>query len=158
AEVSQKYLPQLKQLQSANFKTAYQEEVQSLEDYNGRLVTYGKVLEPGSTFVPVLFELDNLGELLPGSFVELYLLTKPTKNALVVPKSAVMQDYDLYYVYVETGGESFEKRPVSLGVSDGFKIQVLSGLSEGEWVVTQGAYQIKMASMSSTIPAHGHSH
>ncbi|MCB9304692.1 MAG: efflux RND transporter periplasmic adaptor subunit [Lewinellaceae bacterium] len=158
AEVSQKYLPQLGQVRSANFKTPYQEEVQALADYNGRLVTYGKVLEPGTSFIPVLFELDNLRELIPGSFVELYLLANPIENTLVVPKSALMQDYNLQYVYVEAAGESFEKRPVKLGVSDGFKVQVLSGLSEGEWVVTEGAYQIKMASMSSTIPAHGHTH
>lgn len=158
ADVSQKYLPRLSQLKSANFKTPYMDEVQSISKYNGRLVTYGKVLEPGNSFIPVLFELDNLGELIPGSFVEMYLLTDPVENALVVPVSALMQDYDLQYVYVETAGESFEKRPVKLGISDGFKVQVLSGLSEGEWVVTKGAYQIKMASMSSTIPAHGHTH
>lgn len=158
AEVSQKYLPLLSQIRSANFKTPYQEEVQSLADYNGRLITYGKVLEAGSSFIPVAFELDNIRELIPGSFVELFLLAKPQENALVISKSALMQDYDLQYVYVENTGESFEKRPVKLGASDGFKVQVLSGLSQGEWVVTKGAYQIKMASMSSTIPAHGHTH
>lgn len=158
AEVSQKYLPQLSHLKSANFKTPYQDTVQSLTDYNGRLLTYGKVLEPGSSFIPVIFELDNLRQLIPGSFVELFLLTAPIENALVIPKSALMQDYNLHYVYVEVAGESFEKRPVRLGVDDGFQVQVLSGLAEGDWVVTKGAYQIKMASMSSTIPAHGHEH
>jgi RND family efflux transporter MFP subunit len=158
AEVSQKYLPQLSQVRSANFKAPYQEEVQSLDKYNGRLITYGKVLKPGSSFIPVLFELDNLRELIPGSFVELFLLTNPIENTLVIPRSALMQDYNLTYVYVESGGESFEKRPIKLGVDDGFQVQVLSGLKDGEWVVTEGAYQIKMASMSSTIPAHGHEH
>lgn len=158
AEVSQKYLPRLSQVRSANFKAPYQDSVRSIADYNGRLLTYGKMLEPGSSFIPILFELDNRGELIPGSFVELYLLTNPLEQALVIPRSALMQDYNLYYVYVEIGGESFEKRPVKLGVDDGIKVQVLSGLREGEWVVTEGAYQIKMASMSSTIPAHGHEH
>ena len=115
AEVSQKYLPLLGRVKSANFKTPYQQEVQSLEDYNGRLVTYGKVLEPGNSFIPVLFELDNLRELIPGSFVELFLLANPIENALAVPKSALMQDYNLQYVYVEPAGESFEKRPVKPG-------------------------------------------
>jgi RND family efflux transporter MFP subunit len=158
ADVSQKYLQQLSQLKSANFKTPYQETVQSLDDYNGRLLTYGKVLKPGSGFIPVLFEIDNLGQLIPGSFVELFLLTAPIENALVIPKSALMQDYNLHYVYVEVAGETFEKRPVKLGVDDGFQVQILSGLGQGDWVVTEGAYQIKMASMSSTIPAHGHEH
>jgi RND family efflux transporter MFP subunit len=158
AEVSQSHLRKLQRVKSANFKTPYQTEVQSLDDYNGKLISYGKVINPGSSFIPVLFELDNLHDLIPGSFVELFLLTNPSKMELVIPKSALMQDYSLNYVYIQTGGESFEKREVKLGVDDGVNIQVLSGVSEGEWVVTEGAYQIKMASMSSTIPAHGHEH
>ena len=158
AEVSQSNLPKLRLVKSANFKTPYQKEVQSIADYNGRLVSYGKVMDQGSSFIPVLFELDNLNELIPGSFVELYLLANPLENALVISKSALMQDYSLNYVYVQTGGESFEKREVTLGMDDGVNVQILSGISEGDWVVTTGAYQIKMASMSSTIPAHGHEH
>lgn len=158
AEVSQRYLPKLRLIKSANFKTPYQEEVQSIEDYNGRLVSYGKVIAQGNGFVPILFELDNLHELIPGSFVELFLLTNPIEKALVVSKAALMQDYSLNYVYVQTSGETFEKREVKLGVDDGVNVQILAGISEGEWVVTTGAYQIKMASMSSTIPAHGHEH
>lgn len=158
AEVSQKYLPVLSTVQSANFKTLYQEEVQSIADYNGKVVSYGKLIEQGQNFVPVLFELDNVRNLIAGSFVELFLLTNPIANALVIPKSALMQDYSSHYVYVQTGGESFEKREVKLGIDDGVNIQVLSGVEEGEWIVTKGAYQIKMASMSSSIPAHGHSH
>ena len=158
AEVSQSHLQKIQRVKSANFKTPYQTEVQSIDDYNGKLISYGKVIKPGSSFIPVLFELDNLHDLIPGSFVELFLLTNPSEMELVIPKSALMQDYSLNYVYVQTGGESFEKREVKLGVDDGVSIQILSGVSEGEWVVTKGAYQIKMASMSSTIPAHGHEH
>ena len=158
AEVSQSHLPKLRMIKSANFKTPYQKEVQSIDDYNGKLISYGKVIEKGSSFIPVLFELDNLHELIPGSFVELFLLTNPIEKELVIPKSALMQDYSLNYVYVQTGGESFEKREVKLGVDDGVNVQILSGVTEGEWVVTEGAFQIKMASMSSTIPAHGHEH
>ncbi len=158
AEVSQSHLPKLRMVKSANFKTSYQKEVQSIDDYNGKLISYGKVIEKGRHFIPVLFELDNLHELIPGSFVELFLLTNPIEKELVISKSALMQDYSMNYVYVQTGGESFEKREVKLGVDDGVNIQILSGVTEGEWVVTEGAYQIKMASMSSTIPAHGHEH
>ena len=158
AEVSQKYLPVLPTVQSANFKTPCQETVQSIEDYNGKVVSYGKLLDQGQNFVPVLFELDNVHDLIAGTFAELFLLTRPVPNALVVPKTALMQDYGSNYVYVQTAGESFEKKEVKLGIDDGVNVQVLSGLAEGEWVVTKGAYQIKMASMSSAIPAHGHTH
>ncbi len=158
AQVSQQYLPRLSEVNSAHFKAPYQEQVQSIEDYNGRLVQYGKAIPAGSHFIPVQFEVDNLGRLLPGSYVDMFLLTEPVDQAIVIPESALLQDYDQQYVYVQAGGETFEKRPLTLGISDGVHIQVLDGLSEGEWVVTKGAYQIKMASMSTTIPGHGHEH
>lgn len=158
ADLALNYRPMLAHIVSANFKTPYQDEVQSLADYNGKLVSAGKVLESGKHFLPVWFELDNVNDLVPGSFVELFLLTKPIPNQLVIPNTALMQDYDVNYVYVQVSGERFEKREVQLGINDGKNVQILSGVSEGDWVVTDGAYQIKMASMSSSIPAHGHAH
>jgi len=158
AQVSQQYLPRLSGVTSAHFKAPYQEKVQSIEDYNGRLIQYGKALQPNNHFIPVQFEVDNLGRLLPGSYVEMFLLMEPVDQGIVIPESALLQDYDQQYVYVQASGETFEKRPLTLGVSNGVHIQVLDGLSDGEWVVTKGAYQIKMASMSTTIPGHGHEH
>ena len=158
AEVSQKHLPELRNLQTANFKTPYLPEVESIKNYNGKLVSYGKMLDGGSAFIPVFFELDNKGALLPGSFVELFLLTKPIQNTVVLPKSALMQDYNQHYVYIQIEGETFEKRPIELGIDDGQNIQILSGLKVGDRVVTKGAYQIKMASMATSVPAHGHAH
>ena len=157
-EVSQKYYPQLSNIKSANFKTPYQNETQSISDYNGKVVSIGKLIEEDQYFLPILFELDNVGDLVSGSFVDIFLLTEPIPDALVIPKSALLQDYNSNYVYVQVSGESYEKRIVRLGVDDGINIQVLSGISEEDWIVTKGAYQVKMASMSSAIPSHGHTH
>lgn len=157
ADVSQQYFSKITAIKSAKFKTPYHDEVQSIEDYNGKLVSYGKMMDEEG-FIPILFELDNKGALLPGSFVEIFVQTNQIDDVLVVPNSAIMQDYNAQYVYVQTGGESFEKRELELGITDGERTQVLSGINEGEWIVTEGAYQIKIASMSSTIPSHGHSH
>ncbi len=157
-EVSQKHFATLKNVRTAHFKTPWQNKVYRIEDFNGRLVSYGKLTGENEYHIPILFEVDNRGDLLAGSYVDLYLLTRPVQNTLVIPKSALLQDYDQYYVYVQVSGESFEKREVRIGIDDGQKVQVLSGVEEGEWLVTKGAYQIKMASMSSSIPSHGHTH
>ncbi|MEQ9438459.1 MAG: efflux RND transporter periplasmic adaptor subunit [Cyclobacteriaceae bacterium] len=157
-DVSQQYFPQLPLVQSANFKTAYQDQVFALEDFNGKLVSYGKSAGSDAHYLPIYFELDNRGTLLSGSFLELYLKTKPLDNVLVIPRSALMEDYGAFYVYEQISGESFSKREVTLGVDDGMTVQVLSGLHARAMIVTEGAYQVKMASMSSSVPAHGHSH
>ncbi len=157
-EVSQRHFAALKNIRTAHFKTPWQDKVYRVEDFNGRLVSYGKLTGKNEYHIPVLFEVDNRGDLLAGSYVDLYLLTRPVQNTLVIPKSALLQDYDQYYVYVQRSGESFEKKEVHVGIDDGKNIQVLSGVEDGEWVVTEGAYQIKMAAMSSSIPSHGHTH
>jgi multidrug efflux pump subunit AcrA (membrane-fusion protein) len=87
-----------------------------------------------------------------------FLKTTTIKNALVIPYSALIEEQGVFYAYVQTAGESFQKRELKLGISDGLLVQVLSGLSEGERVVTKGAYQIKLSQASGTMPAHGHEH
>ena len=79
-------------------------------------------------------------------------------KALVIPISALIEEQGIFYVYVQTGGESFEKRSIELGAKDGVRVQVLNGIIEGDRVVTKGAFQIKLSSAAGTIPAHGHTH
>jgi multidrug efflux pump subunit AcrA (membrane-fusion protein) len=61
-------------------------------------------------------------------------------------------------VFVQTGGETFERRPVTLGHQDGGFVEVLEGVKPGERVASRGAFLIRLAAMSSTVPAHGHVH
>lgn len=158
AHVSQKYFSLLPAITSANFKIAGSKDVYNTEDLKGSVVSYGRNAGTGAAFVPVLFEIDNTINLIPGSAVEFYLKTAPMPNALVIPLSALLEEQGNYFVYVQTGGERFEKRAITPGENDGEKVQVLSGLTEGERVVTQGAYHIKLSTALGTIPAHGHEH
>ena len=158
AEVPQEHQAALYKIKTASFKTPALKGIRSIAEYNGRLVSVGKTIDPNEGFIPVHFELQNKGQLIAGTFVEMYLKTNNIPNALVIPKKALLHDYDTYYVYVQTAGETFEKRIVQLGIDDGVAIEIKSGLKSGDKVVTAGAYQIKMASMSSAIPSHGHSH
>ena len=80
------------------------------------------------------------------------------KDALVIPYSSLIEEQGNYYAYVQTSGEGFQKRELELGVNDGIYVQILSGIKKNERVVTKGAYQIKLATMSGKMPAHGHEH
>jgi len=158
AEVSQQYFSKLGIFTSANFRTEYDNKVYNTLDLNGRLISYGRTTGNNNYYVPVNFEIDNRGSLIPGSFVQIYLISKEISDALTVPVSSLVEEQGLFYVYVQTEGESFQKREVRTGASDGINIEILSGISEGERVVTKGAYNIKLATMSGNIPAHGHEH
>lgn len=157
AEVTEKHYPALKSIESANFKTPYDNKVYVLKELNGRLLSFGKASGTNSFYIPVSFEFDNKGEVIPGSFVEVYLIGKPLENTLVVPVSALTNEMGTYYVYVQLDEEGYRKQEVTPGANNGKEVQILKGLKAGDRVVTKGAYQVKMAAASGAIP-HGHSH
>jgi multidrug efflux pump subunit AcrA (membrane-fusion protein) len=112
-----------------------------------------------SRTVPVVFEVENTDALLKlGSAVSVQLVTQSTVEAVAIPRAAVVDEDGILVAYVQVDGEAFERRQLTLGIREGDWIEVTEGLTPGERVVTRGAYLIRLAASSSTIPAHGHAH
>ena len=158
AEVSEKYYPYLRTIGSANFKTPYDNKVYELKDLNGRLLSFGKSAGDNSFYVPVTFEFDNKGDIIPGSFVEAYLLSRRMENVISLPRTALTEEQGLFFVYLQLDEEGYKKQEVTLGADNGKSVQILTGVKAGDAVVTDGAYQVKLASASNAIPAHSHEH
>lgn len=158
AEVSGRYYAQLSQVVSANFQTPYNHKVYSLENLGGKLLSFGKSSGDTSYYVPVTFEFDNRGDMVPGSFVEVYLLSGERSGVLSLPLSALTEEQGVYFVYLKLDEECYKKQEVKLGTSDGSRVEILSGIKDGDTVVTRGAIHVKLASASNAIPAHTHNH
>lgn len=158
AEVSERYYAQLSQVTSANFQTPYNNKVYSLESLGGKLLSFGKSSGDASYYVPVTFEFDNRGDMVPGSFVEVYLLSGERNGVLSLPLSALTEEQGVYFVYLKLDEECYKKQEVKLGTSDGSRVEILSGVKDGDTVVTRGAIHVKLASASNAIPAHTHNH
>ncbi|MCE5284486.1 MAG: efflux RND transporter periplasmic adaptor subunit [Pelosinus sp.] len=56
------------------------------------------------------------------------------KNALVIPKDAVQEKNSVYYVYVVDAHNTIVQRTVEVGARGDDKVEILSGLNEGETV------------------------
>ena len=158
ADVSEKYYPRLAEITSAHFCTPYNDRVYKLEEMNGRLLSYGKATNDQSFYIPVTFEFDNVQGVVPGAFVEVYLLTAVRDNVLTLPRTAITEEQGSYFVYLQVDEHGYRKQLVTLGGDGGERVQITSGLQGGERVVTKGAYQVKLASASNAIPAHTHEH
>lgn len=158
AEVSEKYYPYLRTIGSANFKTPYDNKVYELNALNGKLLSFGKSAGDNSFYVPVTFEFDNKGDIIPGSFVEVYLLSSQMENVLSLPRTALTEEQGNFFVYLQLDEEGYKKQEVTLGANNGKSVQILTGIKAGDRVVTQGAYQVRLASASNAIPAHSHEH
>lgn len=158
AEMPVNMYPKLNKVFSCNFKTPYSEKVYSLEDLNGKLISTSHKVDENDFFTHVYFGFDNNGEILEGTFVEVYLKISYQNEGLVVPKSALSEEQGIYFLYLQISGESFTKREVKIGGTDGKKYEIVSGLAKGERVVTKGAHQIRLASLAGSLPLHGHTH
>lgn len=157
ADLSEKYFGKLGQIRDANFATSYGDGVFRLKDLGGRLASYGRASD-GDFFIPVTFEFDNRGDVVPGSFVDVYLITSGGGSCISVPLGAVVEDQGVHYVFVQDDDGDFLRREVSLGVSDGVRVPVLQGLQAGEVVVVEGAVHVKLAGVTAVPAGHTHNH
>lgn len=128
-------------------------------EHQGQLVFSGLEVNPVTRSVPFIYEVNNENaRLRVGQAVRLHVQVATAQNALAIPDTALVEEGGLFVAFVQVAGETFEKRALQLGIRDGQWVEVLSGITEGERVVTRGAYAIRLAAASAVIPAHGHTH
>ena len=110
-------------------------------------------------YVPVVFTFANDGRWVPGTAVEVYLMGNSTRQALTVPQSALCEQQGSYFVFIRLDEDCYLKQPVTIGVSDGQRVEILAGLKGGEDVVATGVTTVRLAENSGAIPeGHSHSH
>ena len=159
ADMPQQRYGQLKTVSTANFRPASDNKIYKLKDLNGKLLSYGKTAQQTGPYITVTFEFDNVGDLMAGTYADVYLIGSERQGVISIPKTALTEDQGIYHVYTKVKGEkdAYLKREVTIGQDNGQRVEIISGLHNGDEVVTKGTYQIKLASIQTTIP-HGHSH
>jgi membrane fusion protein, heavy metal efflux system len=126
---------------------------------SSRRVSVGSVVDPQTRTVPAVFEAPNPGGVLRiGQFARATVPVGGTVTGVAIPNSAIVDDNATPVAYVQTGGESFQRRVLTLGERDATHTVVTAGVRPGEMVVTTGAYQVRLASLSGGDFAGGHSH
>jgi RND family efflux transporter MFP subunit len=126
---------------------------------SGRLVSLSRFVDPETRTLKVIYELENPGRRLAiGQSVTARLFLSSRRRSVAVPEGAVIDDGGRPVVFVQLEGEAFARRPVKLGLRESNYVQVLEGVRPGDRIVTRGAYLIRLAALSTQIPAHGHVH
>lgn len=159
ARIFEPDIPKVEGARSAWFSIEGYENPFVIDEKNGKLVTVGRVIDPNSRTVPVIFEVANTdGKLRIGQFAKVNVATGSPTRSLAVPQAALIEDAGKFVAYVQVEGETFERRPLTIGTRSLGWVGVREGLAAGDHVVTKGAYEIKLTSASGAIPKHGHVH
>lgn len=116
-----------------------------IPDLGNKTVT-GKIeftnpeLNPDSRINLIRVAIDNSNkELRPG--MPVYVFLEPAKTqTITMPIDAVIRVEHMASVWVQTGEKTFKSKPVKTGLETGNRIEILSGLEEGDVVVTSGTY------------------
>lgn len=112
---------------------------------HGRVAYVGDVIDLHARSAPVRVEVDNTAGLLrPGQSVMARIHTRsPLDKVPTVPLAAVTRVDGTATVFVSLSETAVESRTVEVGVNDGTRTQVISGLKPGENVVVEGVFALK---------------
>lgn len=158
AEVPERHWNELNRISCAKFRTSYSDQLYDITDMGGHVQSYARSSEAGSAYIPFIFEFNNTGDVLQGSYAEIFLITGELDNVITIPLTAVTEEQGIHYIYIKVDEDGYRKQQVSLGMNDGDRIEIVEGLKGGEEVVVQGATQVRLASATNAIPAHTHNH
>lgn len=111
------------------------------QPFNGKVATVDPVLNPETRAATVRAVLPNGdGKLKPGMLVTVSI-EAAARESLAVPELAVVGEGDQSFVFTIEGGKA-KRLPVRVGLRQNGMVEILSGLSSGQGVVTEGVVKI----------------
>ncbi|MBI2995082.1 MAG: efflux RND transporter periplasmic adaptor subunit [Candidatus Melainabacteria bacterium] len=118
--------------------------------FTGNITYIGSVINKETRTLPVKVLLDNKESVLnPGAFIQLNISTGQKKNLIVIPRTALAQidkegteGKHKHIVYLKEG-KFFIPRKIEVEAHDSDTVEVISGLTPGEVIVSKGTYQLE---------------
>jgi Cu(I)/Ag(I) efflux system membrane fusion protein len=118
--------------------------------FHGRVSYILPQVDPTTRTLKVRLQFDNPGfALKPDMYGDVELQTGGARK-LVAPETAVLNSGDRQVVFLDRGNGRFEPRAVTIGAQSGGLIEILSGLQEGDRIVTSGNFLIDSESQLKT--------
>ena len=125
------------------------------EAFRGKLSYVSDILNAETRTITVRTEVKNRGfKLKPGMFADVTIFLSESHEVMTVPTEAILDDKDEKLVFVEANGR-YVPRNVEVGDTQDGYCTILSGLEEGDEVVTKGNYLLKSRLYEDLLKAAG---
>jgi RND family efflux transporter MFP subunit len=114
------------------------------EDIVGKISRFADSLDVQTRTMETEIDCDNRdGRLMPGMYTDTVLSLREKKNALTIPLEALVRNGEDATVLAVNADNTLEERHVKLGLEDNTRVEVVSGMSEGEQVVIGNRSQFR---------------
>lgn len=109
-----------------------------IEGADGVVSVLGEAKNDTTGMYPVKVSINNAdGKIKVGMMADVSLVTDKVDGVLTISQNSVLKSGDKEYVYVADGKKAV-KKDIETGITDGKNVEVLSGISEGDKVITDG--------------------
>lgn len=123
--------------------------------FHGAIGYVSAMVDPVTRTVMARSDMSNPDRRLrPEMFADVTLMT-PERSVLAVPRTAVQQVGSRTVVFVARGSRRFEVREVKIGESSNDHVEIITGVEEGDEVVTQGSYALKSEALREHLTMGG---
>lgn len=131
-----------------------------ISELKGKKLSVSAIINKANRTIPVYFDFYNPNNSIKvGMYAQVFLKVGSAKERLSIPESAIINTDGLQTAYVQVEGEAFEKRILKTGIVENGFVEIIEGLELGERIITKGAYQVRLAEISSDSEiGHGHVH
>lgn len=148
------------QLSSVDLNGTTTVQLQGLDknEVTGKIEFVNPEINPDTRINLIRVSIPNNNHQLKPGMLAYILLKSRQRNSLTLPVDAVIRDSKSATVWVKTGPHLFKSKMVEVGLESDDRIEIKSGLSAGDIVVTSGAYllQSEYIFKKGTNPMAGH--
>jgi cobalt-zinc-cadmium efflux system membrane fusion protein len=127
------------------------------ESFRGRIKYVSDIFKEDTRTITVHTDVANTDyKLKPGMFADIKIHLNHHDRVLALPSTAILDDRDLELVFVKRGDE-YVPLIVETGIHENGYVQIVSGIQEGDLIVTNGNFQLK-SKMYEGVLSKGHVH
>ena len=122
--------------------------------FRGQMNYIGAIMDAGTRTVKVRTVIDNkLRQLRPGMFCQGRILIASDEEVLAIPRVALLSDEGVHFVFTHMKDDYFLRVNVTKGREFADGVEILSGLTPGQTLVTEGAFVLKSDVLRSKMGA-----
>ncbi len=110
----------------------------------GKLAAFDSQIDTSTGTIKLKAAFDNADRaLFPNQFVNVELLVDQHKDAVIAPAAAIQRGVPGTFVYLIGADDTVSVSKIETGVTDGERVEILSGLAAGDRVVVDGADKLR---------------
>lgn len=122
--------------------------------FTGKIVRFARSLDPATRTMLTEVDVPNPDLVLsPGMYAETTLQLQQRNDTLIIPIQAVVQNGNQSYVLALDATNHVQKRNVTLGVQTSNRVQITSGLKDGDQVIASGQTNYQAGELVTPRPA-----